>query len=155
MSIALVREYLKKYGAETRIREFSESTATVAEAAKALNTDADRIAKTLSFAQKDKAVVIVVSGNSKVDNRKYKNVFSVKAKMLGADEVEKLTNHPVGGVCPFALPENTDVYLDISLKKHATVFPACGTANSAIELTNEELEKISGSKGWVDIASEG
>lgn len=155
MSIALVREYLKKYGAEKRIREFSESTATVAEAAKALNTEADRIAKTLSFAQKDKVAVIVVSGNSKVDNRKYKNVFSLKAKMLGADEVEKLTNHPVGGVCPFALPENTDVYLDISLKKHETVFPACGTANSAIELTNEELETMSGSKGWVDIATEG
>lgn len=155
MSIALVREYLKKYGVDTRIREFSESTATVTEAAKALNTDEDRIAKTLSFSQKDKTAVIVVSGKAKIDNRKYKNFFSVKAKMLSIDEVEKLTNHPVGGVCPFALPENVDVYLDVSLKKYNTVFPACGTPNSAIELTAEELEKISGAKCWVDIAVEG
>ncbi len=154
MSLDKVKQYLAPFGLDKRIIEFDESTATVAQAAHALNTEPDRIAKTLSFLIDEKPIVIVMSGNSKTDNHKYKSAFNKKAKMIGADDVKRLTGHPVGGVCPFALNENVDVYLDTSLKKHLTVFPACGSRNSAIELTIAELENASKPKGWVDVAAE-
>ncbi len=154
MSLDKVKKYLSAFGLDGKIIEFSESTATVAQAAHALNTEPDRIAKTLSFLIDEKPIVIVMSGNSKTDNHKYKAAFNKKAKMISAADVERLTGHPVGGVCPFALNEDVDVYLDASLKKHSTVFPACGSRNSAIELTIAELENASKPKGWVDVAAE-
>ncbi len=151
MSIEKVRMYFNKYGIDDRIQEFDVSSATVALAAEALHCEPQRIAKTLSFLADDHAVLIVAAGDTKIDNAKYKAQFGTKAKMLSPDEVENMVGHAVGGVCPFAVNEGVDVYLDRSLKRFVTVFPACGSSNSAIELTIEELEKYSGSTKWVDV----
>ena len=154
MAIERVREYFAEYNMESRIQEFDVSSATVELAAAALNCEPKRIAKTLSFMVDGRALLVVTAGDAKVDNRKYKDQFGVKAKMLSADEVENLVGHAVGGVCPFGINEGIDVYLDESLKRFNTVFPACGSSNSAIELTIEELEKYSGFKAWVDVCKE-
>lgn len=151
MSIVRVREYFKKYEMEERIREFDVSSATVELAAAALHCEPQRIAKTLSFMVEDHGVLVVAAGDAKIDNHKYKGQFGTKAKMLSPDEVETLIGHAVGGVCPFAVNEGVEVFLDQSLKRFETVFPACGSANSAIELTIPELEKYSGYREWVDV----
>ena len=151
MAIEKVKAYFREHGMEERIQEFDESSATVELAAKALHCEPQRIAKTLSFMVEDKAVLIVTAGDAKIDNPKYKAKFGKKAKMLSLDEVETLVGHAVGGVCPFAVNEGVIVYLDISLKRFETVFPACGSSNSAIELTIPELEKYSGYVEWVDV----
>ncbi len=131
--------------------EFPVSSATVELAAQALGCEPGRIAKTLSFLVGARAVLIVAAGDAKVDNHKYKAQFGVKAKMLSADEVTELVGHAVGGVCPFAVNEGVTVYLDESLKRFDTVYPACGSSNSAIELTIPELERYSGFAGWIDV----
>lgn len=151
MAIERARAYLERFGMADRIREFEVSSATVELAALAVGVEGKRIAKTLSFWVHDRAVLIVTAGDAKIDNAKYKAKFSVKAKMLAFEEVEQVIGHGVGGVCPFGINEGIDVYLDISLKRFETVFPACGSANSAIELNMEELEKYSGAKEWVDV----
>ncbi len=151
MSIEKVRAYFTTLGIEKRILEFDVSSATVELAAKALNTEGKRIAKTLSFLVRDKAVLVVTAGDAKIDNKKYKAFFGAKAKMLSPEQVTELIGHAVGGVCPFAVNEGVDVFLDESLKRFRTVFPACGSSNSAIELTIPELEKYSGFKEWVDV----
>lgn len=151
MAIDKVRQYFKNYGMEDKIQEFPVSSATVELAAAALHCEPQRIAKTLSFLADGKAVLIVAPGDAKVDNRGYKAQFGTKAKMLSPEEAETLVGHAVGGVCPFAVKEGVQVYLDVSLKRFDTVFPACGSANSAIELTIPELEKYSGYVEWVDV----
>lgn len=151
MAIEKVREYFKSLGIADRIRELNESSATVELAAKALGCEPCRIAKTLSFMVNGKPVLIVAAGDVKIDNPKYKAQFGTKAKMLTPAEAEKLIGHAVGGVCPFAVNEGVEVYLDESLKRFETVFPACGSSSSAIELTIEELEKYSGYMEWVDV----
>ena len=155
MSIERVRAYFKTLGIESRILEFPVSSATVELAAAALGTEGKRIAKTLSFLVDGKAVLIVTAGDAKIDNRKFKDFFRVKAKMLSYEQVTELIGHAVGGVCPFAVNEGVEVYLDESLKRFETVFPACGSGNSAIELTIPELEKYSGYKEWVDVTKLG
>ncbi len=151
MSVERVRDYFSKYGIENRIQEFPVSSATVELAAEALGTEGKRIAKTLSFMAGEKPILIVAAGDAKIDNPKFKAQFHTKAKMLGSREVEPLIGHAVGGVCPFGINEGVDVYLDISLKRFETVFPACGSANSAIELTISELEKYSEFLSWIDV----
>ena len=151
MSIEKVREYFKTKGIEDRIQEFEVSSATVALAAQALNCDENRIAKTLSVHVKEKVVLIVAAGDAKIDNCKYKAFFGAKAKMLAFEEAEPLIGHAVGGVCPFAVNEGVEVYLDESLKRFETVFPACGSSNSAIELTLDELEELSNYISWIDV----
>lgn len=151
MSIEKVRNYFKDFGLEDRIIEFETSSATVELAAAALNCQPERIAKSLSFIVKDKPVIIVTAGDVKIDNKKFKEFFATKAKMIDKDRVEDLIGHEVGGVCPFALKDGVEVYLDQSLKRFDTVFPACGSSNSAIELTIEELEKYSKYKEWIDV----
>lgn len=152
MSIEKVREYFKAYGIEDKILEFPVSSATVELAAKALNTDGCRIAKTLSFSVNDSPILIVTAGDAKIDNKKYKAYFGAKAKMLSFEEVEDKIGHAVGGVCPFAINDGVKVYLDESVKRFETVFPACGSSNSAIEVTPEELEKYSSFFiEWIDV----
>jgi len=151
MSIAKVREYFAALGMEDRVLEFPVSSATVALAAQALGCEECRIAKTLSFHQGDKVVLIVTAGDVKIDNAKYKANFGLKAKMLAFEEAEQCIGHAVGGVCPFAVNEGVEVWLDQSLRRFDTIFPACGSSNSAIELTPEELERYSGCLGWVDV----
>ena len=151
MSIEKVKAYFKTYGMEERIQEFEVSSATVALAAQALGCDEARIAKTLSFHVGDKVVLIVAAGDAKIDNPKYKAQFNTKAKMLAYEEAEPLIGHAVGGVCPFAVNDGVEVYLDESLKRFDTVFPACGSANSAIELSIDELEKYSDCIAWIDV----
>ena len=151
MAIEKVREYFKTKGMEDRIQEFEVSSATVALAAQALGCDENRIAKTLSFHVEEKVVLIVAAGDAKIDNPKYKAFFGAKAKMLAFEEAEELIGHAVGGVCPFAVNEGVEVYLDESLKRFETVFPACGSSNSAIELTINELEQHSGFISWIDV----
>lgn len=151
MSIEKVKDYFRQYGMEGRVLEFPVSSATVELAAQALGCEPGRIAKTLSFLVGARAVLIVAAGDAKVDNHKYKAQFGVKAKMLSADEVTELVGHAVGGVCPFAVNEGVTVYLDESLKRFDTVYPACGSSNSAIELTIPELEQYSGFAGWIDV----
>lgn len=151
MAIEKVRSYFKQLGIDKRIQEFVVSSATVELAAEALNCEEKRIAKTLSFQTEGEGILIVTAGDAKIDNAKYKEVFHTKAKMLAQDEVEALIGHAVGGVCPFGIKESVKVYLDESLKRFDTVFPACGSSNSAIELTIEELEKYSNSTAWVDV----
>ena len=154
MAIEKVREYFKKYGIEDKIQEFDVSSATVELAAKALHCEPKRIAKTLSFIVNDSVILIVVAGDAKIDNKKYKQKFSTKAKMIPVEEVVELVGHGVGGVCPFAINEGINVYLDESLKRFYTVFPACGSSNSAIELTIPEIEKYSNYDSWVDVCKE-
>lgn len=151
MAIDKVKAYFRKYGMEERIREFEVSSATVELAAAALNCEPQRIAKTLSFLIEGHAVLVVAAGDAKIDNPKYKARFGAKAKMLSPEEVENLVGHAVGGVCPFAVNEGVKVYLDVSLKRFDTVFPACGSSNSAIELTIPELMEYSGYAAWVDV----
>lgn len=151
MSIEKVRKYFETIGIDERIQEFEISSATVALAAKALQCEGSRIAKTLSFHVGERVVLIVAAGDAKIDNPKYKAQFKTKAKMLSFDEAEPLIGHAVGGVCPFAVNEGVETYLDVSLKRFDTVFPACGSSNSAIELTLEELEKYSDFISWVDV----
>ncbi|MCI7180248.1 MAG: YbaK/EbsC family protein [Schaedlerella sp.] len=151
MSIEKVRKYFETIGIDEKIQEFEISSATVALAAKALQCEESRIAKTLSFHVGERVVLIVAAGDAKIDNPKYKAQFKNKAKMLSFDEAEPLIGHAVGGVCPFAVNEGVETYLDVSLKRFDTVFPACGSSNSAIELTLEELEKYSDFISWVDV----
>lgn len=151
MAIEAVRNYLKPFGLDKNIQEFSVSSATVELAAEALHCAPERIAKTLSFVMEDSAILIVAAGDAKVDNAKFKAQFHTKAKMPAAADVERLVGHAVGGVCPFAVPEGVKIYLDVSLKRFDTVFPACGSANSAIELTPARLEEVSGAAAWVDV----
>ena len=151
MSIERVKEYFREYGVENKVIELDESSATVELAAQALGTEGCRIAKTLSFMVNDMPILIVTAGDVKVDNKKYREEYGVKAKMLSPDTVTELIGHAVGGVCPFAVNEGVAVYLDESLKRFETVFPACGSGNSAIELTIPELEKYSSYSKWVDV----
>lgn len=151
MSIEKVKEYFKSLGIDDRIKEFSESSATVELAAHALGCAPERIAKTLSFKLNDGCILIVTAGDVKIDNSKYKAQFGAKASMLKADEAAEIIGHAVGGVCPFAVNDGVTVYLDKSLKRFETVFPACGSSNSAIELTIDELEKYSGFIAWIDV----
>ncbi|AJG99229.1 EBSC protein [Clostridium beijerinckii] len=151
MAIERVKEYFKKYGIDNRVQEFDVSSKTVALAAEALHCDPCKIAKTLSFMVAENPILIVVAGDAKIDNPKYKAQFKAKAKMLTLEETENLIGHAVGGVCPFAINEGVKVYLDESLKRFQTVFPACGSGNSAIEVTIEELEKYSGYDEWIDV----
>ncbi|WP_026395353.1 YbaK/EbsC family protein [Acetobacterium malicum] len=151
MAIEKVRDYFKQWHIESRILEFQTSSATVELAAQAVGCAPERIAKTLSFKLAEKCVLIVTAGDAKIDNSKFKAHFKTKAKMLSAEEVEHLVGHGIGGVCPFAVNGNVDIYLDDSLKRFDTVFPACGSSNSAIELTIAELEKYSNCAGWFDL----
>lgn len=151
MSIEKVKAYFAQYGMQERILEFPVSSATVELAAEALHCEPCRIAKTLSFMVGEKPVLIVAAGDTKIDNPKYKAQFGTKAKMLTPEQAETLVGHAVGGVCPFAVQPGVAVYLDASLKRFETVFPACGSSNSAIELTIPELERYSGYTTWVDV----
>ena len=154
MSIETVRAYFKTCGREGDVLEFPVSSATVELAAQALGVIPARIAKTLSFLVEDRCILILAAGDAKIDNKKYTAQFHTKAKMLLAGRVEPLTGHAVGGVCPFANPEGTTAYLDVSLKRFDTVFPAAGSPNSAIELSCAELEAFSHSAGWVDVCKD-
>ncbi len=154
MSIEKVRECFNKLGIENRILEFDVSSATVELAAKALNVEPARIAKTLSFKQDDHCILIVCAGDVRVDNKKYKSYFHTKARMLSPEEALAFTGHSIGGVCPFGIENNNvKIYLDNSLKRFQTIYPACGSSNSAIELTCEELFKYSNSLEWIDVCS--
>ncbi len=152
MSIQKVREYFAQWGMEDRVQELSQSSATVEEAAAALHTEGKRIAKSMSFLVDDQPILVIFAGDARVDNHKFKMRFHKKATMIKHDDVERLIGHPIGGVCPFAVNPGVTVYLDESLKRFQTVFPACGSANSAIELTLPELETYSHAKEWVDVS---
>lgn len=154
MSIERVRKYLQKWNMQDRIQEFDVSSATVELAAQALNVEGARIAKTLSYLVDGAAILVVAAGDIRVDNRKFKDAFHTKAKMLTADQAAEMIGHAVGGVCPFGVNEGVKVYLDESLKRFETVFPAAGSSNSAIELTIPELEELSGYTAWVDVAKD-
>ena len=151
MSLVKAKEYLKKHGLENKIMEFDVSSATVKEAAIAINCKEEEIVKTLSFIVDEKAILIATAGDAKIDNSKYKAEFHAKAKMIPFENVEEMIGHAVGGVCPFGINENVDVYLDNSLKRFSIIYPACGSSNSAVKLTLEEFEKISNNKKWVDV----
>ncbi len=151
MAIEKVKEYLKKYSMDDKILEFDVSSATVELAAQALGCEGCRIAKSLSFMVGDNAILIVAAGDAKVDNAKFKAKFETKAKMLTPEQTLELIGHAVGGVCPFAINDGVKVYLDESLKRFQTVFPACGSSNSAIELTISQLEQYSNFTEWVDV----
>ena len=151
MAIEKVRDFFRSLGMEDRIMEVDVSSATVDLAAQALGCDPCRIAKSLSFITSDGPILVVAAGDAKIDNPKYKAQFNTKAKMLTPEQAIGLIGHAVGGVCPFAVNEGVRVYLDRSLKRFDTVFPACGSSNSAIELTLEELEKYSSAVSWVDV----
>lgn len=154
MAIEKVREYFKQWNMENKILEFDVSSATVELAARALNCEPKRIAKTLSFLVRDKCILIVMAGDAKIDNFKYKLQFGTKAKMLTPGEAVTLTGHAVGGICPFAVNDGISIYMDISLKRFSTVFPACGSSNSAIELGIGELEFYSRAKSWIDVCKD-
>lgn len=154
MSFESAKAYLEKYGIADRIIVPEESSATVELAAEALHTEPARIAKTLSFMVGDQPVLIVMEGTARVDNHKYKEFFHKKAKMMTPEQLDEYVGHQPGGVCPFGIKDGVDVYLDVSLKKFETVFPAVGSSNSAIELTIPELEKYSGYKQWIDVTKE-
>ena len=151
MAIEKVKEYFSQYGIEDRVQEFEVSSATVELAAQALHCEPCRIAKTLSFLVNGDPILIVAAGDAKIDNPKYKARFAAKAKMLSPEEAKELVGHAVGGVCPFAVHEGVTVYLDESLKSFETVFPACGSSNSAIELTIKELEQYANYAAWIDV----
>lgn len=152
MSIESVKEHFKQWDRETDVIEFATSSATVQEAADTIGVEPAQIAKTLSFRGKqEKAILVVAAGDAKIDNKKFRHTFGFKARMLPPDEVLEQTGHEVGGVCPFGLANDLDVYLDISMKRFERVFPACGSTNSAIELTCEELFTYSYAKEWVDV----
>lgn len=153
MAIENVRAYFKQYGREQDVMEFDVSSATVELAAKAVGVEEARIAKTMSFYKKegDGCIIVVTAGDMKVDNGKFKHTFGMKAKMLKGEDVERLTGHAPGGVCPFANPDGTEVFLDVSLQRFDRVYPACGSANSAIALECEEFFRYSHAKEWVDV----
>ncbi len=151
MSIEKGRAYFRQFGMEDRVREFDVSSATVELAALALGVEGARIAKTLSFKKDDSCILILTAGDARIDNHKFKDKFHMKAKMLAPDEVLSIVGHPVGGVCPFGINDGIDVYLDESLKRFETVFPAVGSANSAIELDLDELYKYSNAIEWIDV----
>lgn len=151
MSIEIVRKYFSSFGMEERIQEFDVSSATVELAAQAVGCIPARIAKTLSFKVGEEPILIVAAGDAKIDNRKYKDQFGKKAVMLSQEEVTEKIGHAVGGVCPFGIPRTVHVYLDESLRRFETVFPAAGSSNSAIELSMEELERYSKAEKWVDV----
>ncbi len=151
MSIEIAKEYLKKFNKDKDVIELGESTATVELAAKALGVIPARIAKTLSFKTDSGCVLIVAAGDTKIDNKKYKQYFGTKAKMLTPDEVVENIGHAVGGVCPFGIRDDINIYCDVSMQRFDTVFPACGSANSAIELTCDELFNIANARDWVDV----
>ena len=151
MSIEKGRAYFRQFGMENRVQEFSVSSATVELAALALGVDGARIAKTLSFKKGDSCILILAAGDARIDNRKFKEKFHMKAKMPSPDEVLELVGHPVGGVCPFGINDGIDVYLDESLKRFTTVFPAVGSGNSEIELNLDELFKYSNAIEWIDV----
>ena len=151
MAFDKAKEYLKQFGLENRIMVFDTSSATVDLAAQAVGCEPARIAKTLSFKVGDDCVLIVAAGDARIDNSKYKAQFHTKAKMLAPDEVETLVGHAIGGVCPFGVKEGVKVYLDVSLRRFESVYPACGSSNSAVELTLPELEKASGCEAWIDV----
>lgn len=151
MAIEKVRSYFKGLGMEDKILEFDVSSATVELAAQAVGVEGKRIAKTLSFLLDDRCILVVAAGDAKVDNRKYKDTFGSKAKMLAHDDVPQYIGHAVGGVCPFVVKEGVKIYLDESLRRFETVFPAAGSSNSAIELTIAELEQYSKFDSWVDV----
>ena len=154
MSIDNVRKYLTRFNRENDILEFPVSSATVQLAAEALNVIPARITKTLALKDGDGCIVIAVAGDGKIDNKKFKTEFGFKAKMLSPEETLEMTGHAVGGVCPFALPEGVKAYCDISMKRFDTVFPACGSSNSAIELTCDELFEYSNAVKWIDICKD-
>ena len=151
MSKQSVIEHLKKYNLDTKIITVPTSSATVKEAAEALGTEEAIIAKTLSFKLKERNILIVVAGDVKIDNAKYKHTFSEKAHMLSFEEVKEITGHPVGGVCPFGVKAGVEIYLDESLKRFETVYPACGATNNAIELTIPKLEEVTNYPKWIDV----
>ena len=154
MSIEKAKAHLSRWNRDADVQEHALSSATVELAAKALGTEPCRIAKTLSFLNGDRTILLVAAGDARVDSSRFKKTFGVKkVKMVPAKEVEARTGHAVGGVCPIGLPAGVDVYLDESLRRFRTVFPACGSANSSIELTLPELEEYSGAAGWVDVCS--
>ena len=151
MSEISVKNHLKKYNKDNQIITMPSSTATVKEAAESLGCEEARIAKTLSFKTANETLLIVTTGDVKIDNAKYRNYFHEKAHMLPIDEVEVKIGHPIGGVCPFGVNDNVSIYLDESLKRFETVYPACGTPHNAIELTINELEEITDYKEWIDV----
>ena len=151
MSLERVKEFFAQHGMEDRIQEFDVSSATVELAAAALHCESARIAKTLSFLVNGGGILIVAAGDARIDNQKYKAQFGVKARMIPAEQTEEIVGHRVGGICPFGVKEGLAVYLDCSLKRFDTVFPACGSGNSAIELTLEELGRYSAYEAWVDV----
>lgn len=151
MSIERARAHLAQFGAEGRIREFDQSSATVELAAAAVGTEPARIAKTLSFMVGDTPTLVVLAGDARVNNAAFKATFHTKAKMLSADQAAELVGHAVGGVCPFGVNDGVEVWLDESLRRFETVWPAAGSSNSAIELTLDELEHFSRARGWVDV----
>lgn len=151
MSFIKAKEHLQKFGLDNKVMEFTVSSATVAEAAQAINCKEEEIVKTLSFILDDKAILIAVAGDMKIDNSKFKEEFHTKAKMIPFENVEEMVGHAVGGVCPFGINDNVEVYLDESLKRFERVYPACGSSNSAVELTIEELERTSEYLKWIDV----
>ncbi len=154
MAIEKVRAYFAQFGMEDRILEFEVSSATVELAAIAVGVEGKRITKTLSFLVGDKPILIATAGDAKISNPKFREQFHTKAKMIPYEQVEALIGHGVGGVCPFAINPGVEVYLDVSMKRFETVFPAAGSENSAIELTCEELEKYAGALGWIDVCKD-
>ncbi|MEW4412912.1 YbaK/EbsC family protein [Clostridium sp. AN503] len=152
MSVAQVKKYLEQWDLQDKVKEFEVSSATVELAAQAVGCEPARIAKTMSFLVDGKAVLILLAGDVKIDNHKYKEQFHTKAVMLKPDQLQELIGHPIGGVCPFDVKDTVDVYLDESLKRFEVVYPAAGSASSAVELTLKELEKASKAKGWVDVS---
>ena len=154
MSIEKAKAYLEEKGFLDHVIEFEESTATVALAAEAVGVEPGRIAKTMSFLVGEEAILILIEGMSRVDNKKFKNAFHVKAKMIPYDQVEEWIGHAPGGVCPFGIKDGVKVYLDESLKRFDTVYPAAGNDHSAVQLTIAELEQASGADGWVDVCKE-
>ncbi|HLR02872.1 MAG TPA: YbaK/EbsC family protein [Virgibacillus sp.] len=152
MSIQRVKDYLQKWGRDKDVMEFATSSATVAEAAETIGTEPSHIAKSLSFMGSDgKGLLVVTAGDRKIDNKKYKQMFGMKARMLSPEEVEEQTGHKIGGVCPFGLTNPLPVYLDVSLKRFDDVYPACGSGNSAIQLTTDELFEYANALEWVDV----
>lgn len=153
MAVEDVRRFFIERGYKDPVFEMDESSATVELAAKAVGVEPGRIAKTLAFKLKDRNILIVTKGDARIDNKKFKGRFKAKAKMLSAEEVLEITGHPVGGVCPFGLKEQVDVYLDVSLKEYDTVFPAAGSGNSALEISPEEMKDLTNAE-WVDVCQE-
>ncbi|WP_285768638.1 YbaK/EbsC family protein [Peribacillus sp. SI8-4] len=155
MSIESVKQHFGKWNREGEVMEFATSSATVYEAADTIGVIPARIAKTLSFrGEGDKAILVVAAGDAKVDNKKFRQSFGFKPRMLSPDEVLEQTGHAIGGVCPFGLANDLDVFLDVSMKRFESVYPACGSTNSAIKLTLSQLSEYSGSKDWVDVCKD-